>query len=633
MLAGGMVIAAPSMVPTAAAAGALYVSAENAQFDNLFGGPMVVEVIVKDPNRSRTDIASGEPTVLVDNQRLRLAQGIDGNWYGYFADSTDVATVHALTTSTHQYPLMFGTAADPKIGNTNAGSNSGLTTFDSTTYSDITVSTATLGGDGTIDNPPALSNFNSTFGLNAACDACGQIGILAGDWPFLQTFDFTQEDFDVIYEQAGTDEVVTLEHNNNDLDDYASLTLDRNSATQDAQVMLFIVDQALNIDPTDEDIVIFKVADSGSATGSGVAFTNGTINGDYLSTATNNYTAASDGFAFDDNGKLLIDMNTNGADVSVLEKDATADDTVTSTTSGFTYLVFFEDADNTGTFSNVDDNDDANLEVTSTAKRGTTATFDYNDSAQSFIVANDFGTLDMDESSVGDEWNSGENLVVTLADQDLNKNTLNDEDMTLRSHNTTIPSLQIGSPITLTEDSLIGAAQMNVSSFNKIGTISLASSAVSANSGLNGNVTVTFPTTTVADYRAAALAADFVFANYNVTQVVNTVAGISLSYANGTELLPVEATTASAGLLLLDNTIVADSTVTAGEAVPLELNFTGTTNGIHANVDDTLFVDIFTFGDKTGYDRQNNAIYRVLLEESGDKTGVFIGDVEFIMLN
>ena len=32
MLAGGMVIAAPSMVPTAAAAGALYVSAENAMF-------------------------------------------------------------------------------------------------------------------------------------------------------------------------------------------------------------------------------------------------------------------------------------------------------------------------------------------------------------------------------------------------------------------------------------------------------------------------------------------------------------------------------------------------------------------------------------------------------------------------
>jgi hypothetical protein len=36
MLAGGMVIAAPSMVPEAAASGALFVSAENAEKINLF---------------------------------------------------------------------------------------------------------------------------------------------------------------------------------------------------------------------------------------------------------------------------------------------------------------------------------------------------------------------------------------------------------------------------------------------------------------------------------------------------------------------------------------------------------------------------------------------------------------------
>jgi len=50
MLAGGMVIAAPSMVPEAAAAGALFVSAENADFNNTFGGAQIVEVIVRDPN-------------------------------------------------------------------------------------------------------------------------------------------------------------------------------------------------------------------------------------------------------------------------------------------------------------------------------------------------------------------------------------------------------------------------------------------------------------------------------------------------------------------------------------------------------------------------------------------------------
>jgi hypothetical protein len=47
MLAGGMVIGAPSLVPEAAAAGALYVSAENAMYENHFGGAQIIEIIVR----------------------------------------------------------------------------------------------------------------------------------------------------------------------------------------------------------------------------------------------------------------------------------------------------------------------------------------------------------------------------------------------------------------------------------------------------------------------------------------------------------------------------------------------------------------------------------------------------------
>jgi hypothetical protein len=46
MLAGGMVIAAPSMVPEAAAAGLLFVSAENADFENTFGGAQIVVLML-----------------------------------------------------------------------------------------------------------------------------------------------------------------------------------------------------------------------------------------------------------------------------------------------------------------------------------------------------------------------------------------------------------------------------------------------------------------------------------------------------------------------------------------------------------------------------------------------------------
>jgi len=335
MLAGGMVIAAPAMVPEAAAAGALYVSAENAQFDNLFGGPMVIEVIVKDPNRSATNENAGEPTVLVDNFRLRLAQGLDGNWYGYFADKTDVATVVAVSTD----QLVWGSASEVAGGS--VGSAGTITTYDSATYNTI------LTGDGVIDNPPALSNWNNTNGLT--CTACGQIGMTAADWPFIQAFDFTQGDFDIVLEQAGTDEVVTLDHNNADLDDYASLTLDRNSATQGSEVHMFIVDQQLNIDPTDEDKVIFKVPTNGTSGLASIAWTNGTLNYSLtdavLAVNATGYVAAGNGHGFGDNGKLLINYDTTSSGTNVLVKDGTDDDNITTITAGTTdvginYFVF-----------------------------------------------------------------------------------------------------------------------------------------------------------------------------------------------------------------------------------------------------------------------------------------------------
>ena len=40
----------------------------------------------------------------------------------------------------------------------------------------------------------------------------GQIGINNTEWPFIQLFDFTQGDFDIILSQAGQDEVVTLDY-------------------------------------------------------------------------------------------------------------------------------------------------------------------------------------------------------------------------------------------------------------------------------------------------------------------------------------------------------------------------------------------------------------------------------------
>ena len=624
MLAGGMVIAAPGMVPEAAAAGQLYVSAENAQFGNLFGGGQVIEIIVKDPNRADTEVAEAEPDVYVDNNKLRLAQGVDGYWYayigayGYIDDSSTDDFDGTSNNLDYGVQTATGTIGQHHLGSAGAGQAS------MTTGASETLLTAVAG---TITNPPTLSDYNGTNNVGGdpvtsnadQSSTLGQIGVNGTEWPFIQLYDFTQGAFDIVLSQAGQDEIVTIDYDSSGLDSYAQVVVDRLAATQGSEIHLELFDQALNIDPTNEDIVIFYVDSTQSESSlETVSFTNSTRpNQDASDFAANHYKAENMGFG--DNGVLKLNYDANGVGVNVLANDATLDDP----TANY-YLVFYEGADNSGVFYNTDDADDSNLIVLSTAKRGTTATIDYNDSPVSFIVTNDFGDLDMDEASVGDEWNSGETLAVTLIDQDLNKNTISDEDMTLTGHTNLIPSLQIGSPITLEDTSTFEGATMTVGTFNKIATIAT----VSTDAG-DEDVSLTFPDT-VDDFRTSIDGASFVYLNFDVSSVVTTNAGIQLTgKTDGTAWAALSAetsTTLETGLVRLQTfTAVGGSGIVETNAIAV--NFT-TADAPGAAVGDVLYADLFTFGD-----RNNNAIYRLLLEETDDNTGVFEGDVEFVMLN
>jgi hypothetical protein len=631
MLAGGMVIAAPSMVPEAAAAGQLYVSVENAQFGNLFAGANIVEVIVRDPNRADTEVAESEPTVKVDNQLLRMAQGADGYWYAYLGDDTTITAMDvqqdALVTGNTVLAtnLIFG--VDLPLGqdhlSVDGAGNAGLTTEATSVF--------LTAGAGVIDNPPILSDYNGTgeFTMNAdQSSTIGQIGLNNSEWPFIQTFDFTQEDFDIVLEQAGADEVVTIEYNNSDMDDYAELILDRNAATQGAEVHMFINDQHLNIDPTDEDVVIFLVNQDGLSASSSMTWTNGTM---FDSLATGYDAQSRSTIGFDDNGILLINYNTNNALNEVLVNDATQDDPVGTINSGSIsstgsnsdgdyYLVFYEDADNTGTFSNIDNLDNSNINVNDYAARGTTATFDYNDSAQSFVVANDFGTINMDAASVGSEWNSGEELAVTLTDQDLNLNSINDEDLTIDSD--LIPTMIIGSPLTLGDDTTIEGTATTVASFSKIANVT----ATLADKSRYTQVSAGW---TIAQYRTAVDAADYRYISYNLASVIDSTSAVKI-FDQGLTAISTATLTATSGVVAL-NASAASGTTDLTETDVALINFTGT-SAIDAN--DRFYVDIIAFGDgDTTSDRVNNAIYRLVLEENGDNTGVFEGSVEYVMLN
>ncbi|TLX67914.1 MAG: hypothetical protein E6L02_01700, partial [Thaumarchaeota archaeon] len=65
LLTSTAAFAMPNALPEAHAAtnANLFVSAENSQWNNYFGGPQVIQVIVSDPDIQRLDQVYGEPVV------------------------------------------------------------------------------------------------------------------------------------------------------------------------------------------------------------------------------------------------------------------------------------------------------------------------------------------------------------------------------------------------------------------------------------------------------------------------------------------------------------------------------------------------------------------------------------------
>jgi hypothetical protein len=606
MLAGGMTIAAPSMmVPEAAAAGKLYVSAENAMFENTFGGAQIIEVVIIDSQRDETDEIQGEPVVKVDENQLRMAQAVDGNWYAYFGDSTAIAAANG------ESYLDFGdaTATDPVDGDFDEA----VGTYKSAGQTGATPSTVPK-------NFPVLSNYNNTVNNDHENRnqyfSVGQIGITTAEWPIIQTYDLTIENFDVVFEQAGADEVVSLNFDSADLDDYASLVLDRNSASQESDIHLVITDNQLNIDPTAEDIVSFLVATDAE----GVSWMNRTINSktDAEHWSATDYKPYSNDF--DDNGKLIINNATAGS--VILTPDATLDDT-----SADQLVIFFEGGENSGIFYNTDDDDDANIDVDFTAKRGFTATFDYNDSAQSFVVANGFGVLTMDASSVGDVWNSGEALTVTLIDQDLNKNSASDEDLVFANTTNTqlIPALQIGSPLSIDDTD---AHVTSVQSYSKIAFYTNATERPQTG-------TAAIPYLVNTGYTGEDLAAMYdasnTYFNYNTVSFgvtgnsTDAVATTSLVTRHG-DVVATEA--ASSGIVEISASGITNAGTTSADTLWLNVTKAAAPGNSHALNGIPIVADVFSFGENT-----NNAIYRILLEETDDNSATFEGSIEYMMLN
>ena len=432
MVAGGVTFAIPGAIPEAAAQSSnanLYVSAENPAFDNFFSGLNVVEVVVRDSDINdrgdSDDQPSGEPRVEVDGSQLRMVQGNDGNWYGYFAHDT------IMMADTEQI-INYGVRSQ----NPDTIIDGGFSTDNVYTDADDVIRT--------------MKEPNTAAGL----DNRGSVRMAENVWPIIQVFNFDDADeITVEYSKGGNPQSVTLTYDGDDMDDYASLTLDQDRYAPGADVIMTMTDLAMNVDPTDEDVWTFTT-ENGNAyyrlfddssppklEGDGIRAYNQDKHVDMIDKTVS---------GIDDNFDLAIDVNAN--DTPVIGFADTNQDRAGKGLPAKS-VTFVETSSNTGVFTNIQDgNDRSSAVVLPNAERGTSAVITYNDGDVSVVVGRAFATIVIDDDSVGGVWNSGEEVTVTLTDADVNKNTMNDEDIAVNDEDfTIIPSVRIGSPITLAD--------------------------------------------------------------------------------------------------------------------------------------------------------------------------------------
>ena len=241
------------MVPEATAAGKLYVSAENTQLDNTFGGGQIVEVIVSDSIQS-------EPNVTLDNYKIRMTLAQDGKWYGYIGDNTHIRILDSKVISPGigmDYGEFCANTTPQSVLGIDISQTRGVAipySYDGTGSSTNGVTASQICQGGSFDskrvnnvllNPPAL----------VTTPTLGNIGLQNNVWPFIQLFDFSSSQGEIILEQTGLDEIVIL---NYDVEDnwIEVLNIPRHFFLGE-DFKLSINNVYLNIDPTSRDVWTF----------------------------------------------------------------------------------------------------------------------------------------------------------------------------------------------------------------------------------------------------------------------------------------------------------------------------------------------------------------------------------------
>ena len=567
MVAGGMTFAVPGVVPSAhAQVDEMSVSAANDMFANSFVGAQIVEVSVNAPQfRSETNDPNDafEPIVTVDDYPLIMKLAGNGVWYGYFVEYDMVTAVHP--TDMDFGSMDFGTPLDDMSFNRDA---------------------AALYGN----------SDNSRNVLNNPDLPRSEIVI--------QAFDFTEgTDIDIELENGSGSEAVSLTFDT--VEDYASLMLDRDIYPLSSHIHLTITDTWLNIDPTAEDVWVFNTEND-------MAYYRPTSIDDeitpLLELIADLAPVPEDDLMCDDNCSFTINVAQQGDTVIYQQDNGDSVDDIESVLGDMS-LTFTETNDNTGVFTNTDDDDASNLITTSDAGlRGKTAVLDYNDNDSDVVIGFDFGTVDIQPAD--DTWNSGEEIAVIVTDQDANKNSASDEDLVVSDPNIDIiPALTTGSPVVITEDTEINGMSVGDMTYD-----SFSARVIVDGSVIDGDtLTVEFED----DLDLSTESTVFNYINYDL----RSLGGADSVTACGA-VLP-------AGDLVYER--ISATAVNGCDTVTFTLA-DSVTDGMYP-----IVVDFMSFGftddGVQGSERVADQIIRIEAEETDDGTGVFEGSLEYIMVN
>jgi len=421
----------------------MFVSAENLSFNNTFGGPMVIEVVVIASNLNDLDEQKGELDVTINGNDLRMAQAIDGNWYAYFADKTMATRADETNLKEPEEPENFGDTAG-------AGLDFGGFCGPSTTDTDIVGSSGGFpqtegfaiarsfeGGKikeeddaevvpthatapfvdcvfiGPLDDPDTLSVYSSGVVNHVVREAkklntnnaveIGQIGLVEETWPIIQLYDFTpNQDVKIIYNEGGNAEFVYLKFD--DLEDLSFIKFDNESFPPRAELHITLQDNQLNIDPTDEDSWTFDVNPSTLKTiyqmydenGNNAAQGNGDAEVDILPDLNS--------LGYGKNGFLKIIADAQDVGINNLEEDPSSLIVGSPPIIPLNFdVTLVETQANSGIFGTWDWNDNSNIDVTTDAQRGTSAIIEYGGTKYSVLIKNYDATIKMGFNLINEE--------------------------------------------------------------------------------------------------------------------------------------------------------------------------------------------------------------------------------------